>query len=90
MDAERFIKDALIKEAKRDRMKKFIELVDYSKMAKIMEDYHQNQLNLLRIGDVSKQRELLIAFLFDFVGGDEQAPIEEWADSFLDRNKGNL
>ena len=44
----------------------------------------------LNIGDVSKQRELLIAFLFDFVGGDEQAPIEEWTDSFLDRNKGNL
>jgi len=44
----------------------------------------------LIIADVSKQRELLIDFLFDFVGGDKQAPIDEWADSFLERNKGNL
>jgi hypothetical protein len=46
--------------------------------------------NKLVIADVSKQRELLISFLFDFVAGDKQAPIDEWADSFLARNKGNL
>ena len=42
------------------------------------------------LADVSNRRKLLIAFLFDFVGGDKQAPIDEWADSFLERNKGNL
>ncbi len=47
-------------------------------------------VKLFAIPDVNNQRELLIAFLFDFVGGDEQTPIDEWADSFLERNKGNL
>jgi len=44
-EAEKFIKDRLIAKAKTERKKKFIQLVDYSEMAEILQEYHAQQLS---------------------------------------------
>ena len=58
-EAEEFFRQKTIENAKRPRMKKFLELVNREHEGKIMQEYTDKQLLLY---SVSQQRELLKAY----------------------------
>jgi len=58
-EAEEFFRQKTIENAKRPRMKKFLELVNREQEGKIMQEYTDKQLLLY---SVSQQRELLKAY----------------------------
>jgi hypothetical protein len=58
MKAIDFIKKRYKEEYKTESAKRFIELVDYSKLAGIMEEYAEERLRLYKVGVTFKEKEI--------------------------------
>lgn len=63
--AEEYYRNKLIEQATSERKKKFLKLVDFSREAKIMQEYADQQFSLTDVGNPLK---------CDFCGADEIYP----------------